>query len=141
MKTVLISSLLTIYSFLGFSQSGRIVLQINGCKNNIGVVQIGLYNSEDGFTEYDKSFKGGEVKAKKESVLYTLTSIPAGTYAIAIWHDENEDKILDTNMFGVPKEKYGFSHNKFGKFGPPDFEDVSFTVDGDKEISLTINMK
>ena len=44
-------------------------------------------------------------------------------------------------MFGVPKEPYGFSNNKYGKFGPPDFEDISFDVKEDASTSLIINLK
>jgi uncharacterized protein (DUF2141 family) len=29
-------------------------------------------------------------------------------YAIAVIHDENRNGELDTNMFGIPKEGYGF---------------------------------
>jgi uncharacterized protein (DUF2141 family) len=43
-------------------------------------------------------------------------------------------------MFGVPKEPYGFSKNKYGMVGPPDFEDVSFEVTKENPVSLTINL-
>ena len=48
---------------------------------------------------------------------------------------------MDTNLFGAPKENYGFSKNVFGTFGPPDFEDVSFTVKNGKVANLTINLE
>jgi uncharacterized protein (DUF2141 family) len=34
--------------------------------------------------------------------------IKPGKYAIAVIHDENCNGKLDTNMFGIPKEGYGF---------------------------------
>jgi len=48
---------------------------------------------------------------------------------------------MDKNLFGVPKENYGFSKNVFGTFGPPDFEEVSFKVVSGKIVKLTINLE
>jgi uncharacterized protein (DUF2141 family) len=141
MKTVVLSIMMMLYTFVSFGQSGDIVVEINGCENSDGVIQIGLYNSKTGFPEYDKSYEGVSLSASKETVVHTFTSIPAGTYAIAAWHDENEDKKINTNWIGIPSENYGFSQNKFGTFGPPDFEDVSFEVVDNKTITLTINLE
>jgi uncharacterized protein (DUF2141 family) len=51
------------------------------------------------------------------------------------------NKLTMPNFLGIPKEPYGFSKNKFGKFGPPDFEDASFEVKENNPISLTINLE
>jgi uncharacterized protein (DUF2141 family) len=37
-----------------------------------------------------------------------FSDIKPGNYAIAVIHDENRNGELDTNMFGIPKEGYGF---------------------------------
>ena len=71
---------------------------------------------------------------------YTFTDIPTGTYAVAVWHDEDEDKTMNKNLFGAPKENYGFSKNIYGTFGPPNFDEVSFKVNSGKKITLKINI-
>jgi uncharacterized protein (DUF2141 family) len=124
-----------------FAQTGTIVVNVSGIENNKGVIQIGLYNNEESFLDYEKNFKGVFPKADKSGVSYTFTNIPTGTYAIAVWHDENEDKTMNKNLFGAPKENYGFSKNIYGSFGPPDFEDVSFKVVNGKVVKLTINLE
>ena len=48
---------------------------------------------------------------------------------------------MTTNLVGYPIEPYGFSNNKFGKFGPPDFSDVSFTLKSGQSLFLKINLK
>ncbi|MFC2098481.1 DUF2141 domain-containing protein [Bacteroidota bacterium] len=141
MKTLVISILFMLFTLLSFGQSGSIVVEINGCENSNGGILLGLYNSESGFLEFDKSYKGAFVKANKGTVLHTFTAIPAGKYALAVWHDEDENKKLDKNIIGVPKEKYGFSNNRFGKFGPPDFNEASFKVEDNKKTTLIINLK
>ncbi len=124
-----------------FAQTGTIVVNISGIENNKGVVQIGLYNSEESFPVYEKNFKGAFPKANKSGVSYTFENVPAGTYAVAVWHDENEDKTMNKNLFGAPKENYGFSKNIYGSFGPPNFNDVSFKLNSGKKMTLKINLE
>ena len=63
-------------------------------------------------------------------------NIPNGTYAIAVVHDENDNKKMDTNFFGIPKEGYGVSNNKYPKMSEPSFDDAKFSLKEDKEISI-----
>lgn len=53
--------------------------------------------------------------------------LPAGSYAIALIHDENGNNRLDT-VLGVPREGFGFSRNPAVRFGPPSFESAQFAV-------------
>jgi uncharacterized protein (DUF2141 family) len=51
----------------------------------------------------------------------------AGTYAVAIVHDENGNGRLDTMMM-MPREGFGFSRNPRMRMGPPRFTDAAFAV-------------
>jgi uncharacterized protein (DUF2141 family) len=42
-------------------------------------------------------------------------------YALAIYHDLNENGKMDAGIFGIPTEKYGFSNNAKGHMGPPSY--------------------
>ena len=54
------------------------------------------------------------------------------------FHDENNDRKLDTNIFGSPIEGYGFSNNAEPNFGPASFEDMAFSVnDGNEQVKNT----
>jgi uncharacterized protein (DUF2141 family) len=50
----------------------------------------------------------------------------------------NDNGKLDKNFIGIPKEPYGFSNDKAGSFGPPDFEDILVEVNEDTTISIKI---
>lgn len=143
MKTLRILMFLTtpFLSGLVSAQTGTIKIEIQGIESSKGILQIGLYNSLDDFPDFEKSFKGASPKPITSGVVYSFENISAGKYAIALWQDENEDKKLNKNMFGVPKEKYGFSNNVFGSFGPPDFTEASFIVEEGKTSILIINLK
>ena len=66
-----------------------------------------------------------------------MTDVPHGTYAVRLYHDEDDDGELDTNLFGVPQEAFGFSNNARGSMGPPDFRKAAVVLDTDS-LSTTI---
>ena len=56
-----------------------------------------------------------------------FSDIPAGRYALSVFHDENANQKLDT-LLGIPREGFGFSRNPVIRFGPPRFDKVSIEV-------------
>ena len=50
-----------------------------------------------------------------------------GTYAVSVFHDENNNRKLDT-LLGIPKEGFGFSRNPVVRFGAPRFKQVSIDL-------------
>jgi uncharacterized protein (DUF2141 family) len=56
--------------------------------------------------------------------------IPAGTYAVACFHDENKNGKLDTGLFGIPTEGTVVSNHAKGFMGPPSFEKAKFSFPG-----------
>ncbi len=57
-----------------------------------------------------------------------LSDLHPGEYAISIFHDLNENGILDTNRLGIPNEPFGFSLNPRILFRKPGFASCSFEV-------------
>ena len=136
-----IMTLLILLTSTAYAQTGTVAVKVTQIDvKEGGKIKIGIYDSK-GFPTLGKEIDGIDIEVKGTSATYVFKNIPAGKYAIAAFQDSNVDGKLNENMFGVPKEPYGFSNNKYGKFGPPDFEDVSFDVKEDTSISLTINLK
>jgi uncharacterized protein (DUF2141 family) len=142
MKNSIFISLLILFSLTSYAQMGEITVTVTEIENKNGNIVIGLYNNDSDFPTVGKEYKGAHVKpSESEKLTYTFNNIPAGKYAVAVWHDENKNKKTDKNFLGLPKEKYGFSKNVYGTFGPPDFDEVSFKVDNGENVKLTINLK
>ena len=142
MKNLFLSIVVMVFANPIFAQSGIVKVIITGIENTDGNVEIGIYNSKETFSVFGKEIQGAKVKPiKTGSLNYTFENLLDGTYAIAVWHDENGNQKMDKNLFGVPKENYGFSKNIFGTFGPPDFEEVSFKVVSREVVTLTINLE
>ncbi len=111
-------------------------VKINNIASTHGKVNVAVYNSDDTFLSFDKVLKAHSVSAHKGSVELTIADLPAGEYALAVFHDENDNGKLDTNWLGIPKEKVAFSNAKMKTFGPPKYKECAFTVNSDYEIHI-----
>ncbi len=113
-------------------------IHITGFDNNDGVAKVALVNSKENYESDGTPYKGFNYKIINNEVIQTLT-LPHGEYAVKVIHDENSNDELDTRMFGIPKERYGFSNDARGSFGPPDYKDARFTLESpEQKISIQI---
>ncbi|QLG44024.1 DUF2141 domain-containing protein [Costertonia aggregata] len=111
-----------------------VTLTIENVLNENGNVMASLHTADTfmkgaGVTDLEKAAKKGEMT-------FTFENVVPGTYAIMILHDENENKRMDFEANGMPKENYSMSGNDM-TMGPPTFEGTKFEVtDADKSISV-----
>lgn len=59
-----------------------------------------------------------------------------GRYALRLFADENGNATLDTNLLGMPTERYGFSNDARGTLGAPDFEAAALQIDADLQTTV-----
>ncbi|MGC1308278.1 MAG: DUF2141 domain-containing protein [Phormidesmis sp.] len=69
----------------------------------------------------------------------TFKDLAPGTYAIAVIHDENEDGELNTGIFSIPTEGFGFSRNPIIGTSAPNFSEAAVVVFG-RETSTAVEM-
>ena len=118
--------------------TGTLVVRVVGLDSNDGTVRIELDTAQTyGRAE---SVRLGELSIRDRTAPWTLDDVPHGTYAVALYHDQNDNDELDTNFLGRPQESYGFSNDARGTMGRPDFEEAAFTLSSDS-LSLTITAK
>ena len=113
-------------------------VKISNIENNRGLVQLGLYNDASRFPKVGRTYKMVRVRTKGKHKYYTFKDLPVGKYALAIYHDENANKICDTNFFGIPKEAYAFSNGIRPRFSAPSFQSCSFMVNANKAITIKL---
>lgn len=70
---------------------------------------------------------------------FVYSGLQYGSYAIALFHDENKNNKMDSNLIGMPTEGYGFSNNPPRSMGPAKYEDTIFAVDK-PDVSMEIKM-
>ncbi len=124
-------------SALAGAGTGDLVIIIEGFENSNGLAKVALVNSKENYSD-ETPFKGYNFKIINNRVVETV-SLPYGEYAVKVFHDENSNDELDTRMFGIPVEAYGFSNDARGTLGPPEYEKAAFKLDiPKKEITITI---
>jgi len=133
--TFLVVVLLVLLTVKAFSQS-TIEVTITNIKEVKGSIRVGLSNVAEEFP--NKPIKGQVIKTTDKTMKVIFENVSAGTYAISVIHDENENEKLDTGFMGIPKEGFGFSNDTMGTFGPPKFKEASFITPATNAISITL---
>jgi uncharacterized protein (DUF2141 family) len=103
-----------------------------------GFLRCRLYSRGDGFPGKPPFDAERSVPVTASTMTCTFTGIAPGTYAVALFHDENGDGKLDTNFMGIPREGVGVSNNKLRSLGPPKWDDAKFPLAGD--LLLDVNL-
>lgn len=137
-RIILITALFLSGILASFAQEKHtITINFKGMKSDKGNLYVALYNKPDNFLK--KPLKGFMVKVVDKKATLTLKDISTGIYAVSAFHDENENKKMDTNFFGIPKEPTGMSNDAKAFMGPPKYEDAKFKVN--KNTTISINIK
>ena len=111
-----------------------ITVTIENITNNNGQVMLSLH-TEDTFMK-GQGIQNIESKIKDGKISVTFKNVKPGTYAIMALHDENENKRMDFEDNGMPKESYGMSNNPMS-FGPPQYSTAKFNFE-DKAMEMNI---
>ena len=106
-----------------------------------GNIFYGVYDDTDPsvFLELGEQRKVEAVEITSNPMRVEIDSLPAGTYAISIFHDIDSDGKMDKNFIGYPKEPFGFSQNYKPMFRAPKFKEAQFYYDG-KYLELEIKL-
>ena len=109
-----------------------ITVDVRNLRNQDGAVLGLLFDSKAGFPGDPSKARAKARTSALANGAATLSfpDVPAGTYAIAVIHDENGNNELDTNFIGMPKEGVGASNEAQGSMGPPRWKDAKFEVGG-----------
>ena len=92
------------------SPNDTLTLTITNIDKPKGHILVALFDKEGGFPEGGAELMHWEVRiSTNENVKLDIAELPYGEYAIAVYHDINDNKKLDKNLFGIPTEPYGFS--------------------------------
>ena len=117
----------------------KLYIHISGISKIKGSLFIAVFRATDDFPVFGKQFKGIVKEVEGKSQNYTFDDLPEGEYALAIYQDENKNKILDKNLLGIPTEIYGFSNNARRNFSAPSFQEAKFKLN--KDLQQTVFLK
>ncbi len=130
---MLISKLFAIIFLSILNAKPTISIKITGLEHNRGKVFLMLLDENE--REIGKKI----VAISGKSAIAEFSLPGSGFYAVKVFHDENNNQKLDTNLVGFPKEKWGVSNNVKAKLGPPVFKKM--LVEVRENTSIAINLQ
>ena len=126
------------------SQTFKLNIEIENIEQK-GTVYLAIY---DNSTSFDQDNKNKNVNKNRwvKSIVEVVNKnsftrnveLKKGVYAISLFVDSNNNKIIDKNLLGIPTEQYGFSNNASGFLGSPSYKDASFNLVDDLDIKISL---
>jgi len=123
------------------AKAGGIKVEVTGFRNDKGQLECSLWPGPAGFPRDDSHIIGpisAKIQGNRGECFFG--AVPAGDYAVTLFHDENGNGKFDSNFIGYPLEGYGFSNNAKAQFMAPSFDETKFHYDGAGTKQISVKM-
>ena len=110
------------------SEGGTLNVTVDGIRSDRGRIRIAIWSTPEGFTKRNRALASDNVIAKVGEVVFSFPDLRPGPYALASYHDEDDDVTFDQTWIGLPAEGLGFSNGAWIEFGPPSFKEAMVEV-------------
>ncbi len=138
--SISMASVAAIMMFASTALAGTItVVPSSQLRNSKGTFRCALFSQSDGYpTEHGKAALRVSAAITAEQSSCVFKDVPAGKYAVAVLHDENDNQMMDNHETGMPLEGFGASNDaQPGLMSPPKFKDAVIAVtDQPQRLSL-----
>jgi uncharacterized protein (DUF2141 family) len=108
---------------------GTVTVRMSGFRSSAGKVIVVIHDHPEGFPG-DEPLHRARASIKDGAATVRFTGLRDGAYAVSMFHDENDNGILDETWVGRPKEGVGASNNPQPKLRAPNFAESSFALAG-----------
>lgn len=120
-------------------ESSTLTVVVQGIENAQGKIRIAIWDDQEHFTEGDYKLASGVIKAQAGQVEFVFEGLRPGPYAMATYHDEDDDNDFDQTWIGLPAEGLGFSNGAWIGLGPPSFDEAAVQVSpGPQTTTITL---
>jgi uncharacterized protein (DUF2141 family) len=116
-----------------------LIIETSGLQSSAGHAIAKLFVAGDNVRQRGRQEVAATIRAGKATLVFA--ALPPGGYAVVVFHDVNDDGMIDHNLFGIPNEALAFS----GGFrlsltgGLPTFDKLRFTHgDGAQTLALRL---
>jgi uncharacterized protein (DUF2141 family) len=105
-----------------------------------GRAGIAVWNGPRGFPEgIEHAVATTYVPIEGETATARFEGLSPGSYAVTVFHDQNDNRRFDKNWVGVPREPWGVSNNVRPKLRPPTFEEARVDFEaGERAVRISV---
>lgn len=122
--------------------SQNIEVTVTGIRSEKGQIAIGVITDDESFRK-DKAVL--EIQFPKKDLnngsMTVSFSLEPGTWGLALLDDEDNNRLMEYNFLGIPKEGFGFSDYYHTGLSKPSFEMFSFDLVKDQSKSIKIKVR
>jgi uncharacterized protein (DUF2141 family) len=115
-------------------------LEVSSFRNTKGALSCRLFTDAAGFPDGEGARTVRAAIAGTQATC-VFDDLPAGTYAVAVVHDENGNGRLDKGFLGIPSEGYGVSNNRTYATSSPKWDESRFTVAAREPVTLRVSLR
>jgi uncharacterized protein (DUF2141 family) len=121
---------------------GRVEVTMTGFKDAAGQALVALFLTDSNWPDPDEStFATVAAPIRDGQAFAVVENVPAGPFAVSVFHDTDGDRELDSGALGIPSEAYGFSADARSPFGPPKFDEARLELAAGETKQITIRVK
>ena len=110
-----------------------------GLLSESGNVLMALYDEPKNFPYPDGMITTAKAPIVAGVARYGFFVLEKKSYAIAVYHDENDNDSFDQGLLSIPLEDYAFSNNARVFLGPPSFDDAAFILSAPMHVNIRVN--
>ena len=123
------------------ADAGDLDIRLTNLRSGDGHVLLLVFDDPGGFPNASaKAVHTARIPANKGRVTHLVPGLAAGRYAVTVVHDENDNKKLDKNVFGIPKEGWGTSRNPRPRTRAPRWSESSFALEPGAKKAVSISL-
>jgi uncharacterized protein (DUF2141 family) len=124
------------------SRNSSLTATISPVRNKKGHMGCALFSSPEGFPESrTAAVRQRWLTIDGKSLECTFDRLPPGVYAFAIFQDENDNGLFDSDFLGFPKEPWGTSNNVNHRMRAPSFEESRVDLETGTSIHLKVTLR
>jgi uncharacterized protein (DUF2141 family) len=112
--------------------TSRLTIEVEGLRSDRGHVIGAIYDTADQFPE-GSACRSATVAIARGAAAFAFDSLPPGSYAVGLFHDENDNGRLDKNFLGIPTEGVGLSGYDKLRLELPTFANAAFRYSGGEQ--------
>lgn len=119
----------------GQALAADVVVEVTGLRAGTGHLYVALQTEGEFMRSGTLGTRVENASAGAHRVV--ISNVPAGDYAVAVWHDTNGNAVFDRGPNGLPLDGWAFSGDVLS--GPPSFAASKITV-GAKGASVSLRV-